>query len=90
MKARGRAIGFAAGALVCAAISASLAGGSDPEGAGFGQLRDVVVTTAVLEKGIKIDRRTVSQILSERRVPTDFVPPDALASADQALGRRPG
>ena len=90
MRGKGRAIGFAAGALLCAAISASLAGDADPANTGLGQLRDVVVTIAVVDKGRTIDRRAAARTLSERRVPTDFVPPDALSSVEQALGRRTG
>lgn len=86
MRRRGRAIGFAAGALVCAAISASLAGGVAPTTQGLGQLRDVVVTTAAINRGTTIDPKTVERTLIERRVPTAFAPPDALSGSDEALG----
>lgn len=88
MRRRGRAIGFAAGALVCAALSASLAGGAAPTAQELGQLRNVVVTSAALDRGTTIDPKAVERTLIERRVPTVFVPPDAVSSPAQVLGRK--
>lgn len=89
MKRRARAIAFAIGALACAGLSAAVAGGSGSAGAqDYGELRDVVVTTAPLEKGQTISPRTLDALLVERRVPEAFVPPDVLGLPGEALGRR--
>ena len=89
MKSRARAAAFAVGALACAGLSAAVAGSAQaPVGGGFGELRSVVVTTAPLEPGAVIGRKETEALLAERRVPESFVPPDALSSPLEALGRK--
>jgi len=90
VSSRARAAGFAVGALVCAGLSAALAGssaGTGPEG--LGELRPVVVTSKALERGTVIGRRELEG-LEERRVPVAFAPPDALGLPAEALGRKIG
>jgi Flp pilus assembly protein CpaB len=85
---RARAALFAAGALVCGLLSAALAGaGTAPTGTGLGELRPVVVTAAPLGRGAGLGHGEVEQ-LEQRRVPAEFVPPDALRLPAEALGRR--
>ncbi len=88
MSPRARAALFASGALVCAGLSAALAGSATARRAGLGDLRPVVVVSASLERGAVLGRKEVEQALDERRVPADFAPPDALTVTREALGRR--
>lgn len=89
MKGRVRAAAFAAGALACAGLSAAVAGSAQAPGpGGFGALRPVVVTSAPLERGTVLKPREIKGSVTARRVPEDFVPPDALGLAEEALSRR--
>ena len=89
MSPRVRAALFAAGALVCAGLSAALAGTATSTGEGvLGELRDVAVTQEALAKGTVLERAVVRESLESRRVPADFAPPDVVAVPAQALGRR--
>lgn len=89
MTRRRRALAFAFGALVCAALSAALAATAQrPQGDALGDLRVVVATTAPLDRGTVIGRREAESALAVRRVPGEFSPPDALASPAEATGRR--
>jgi hypothetical protein len=84
-----RAALFAAGALVCAGLSAALAGtATSANDELFGALRDVAVTRTALAKGTALERRVVRASLESRQVPADFAPPDVVAVPEQALGRR--
>jgi Flp pilus assembly protein CpaB len=86
---RARAVGFAAAAALCAGLAASATGGGgDPESQ-LGPLREVVVATEQLPGHRRLRERTVRSALELRRVPERFVPPDALSSPAQALGRSP-
>jgi Flp pilus assembly protein CpaB len=87
MSRRGRAIAFLVVALACAAIAASIAGGYGSSVADqFGNLRPVVVTAAELRSNDAIGPGDLRG-LEVRRVPARFVPPDALTSPSEALGR---
>ena len=89
MSSRGRALGFALGALVCAVLAAAAASSyTGAAGEEFGELRDVVVISAPLERGVEITGREADQAFEVRRVPVAFAPPDALAAPGQAIGRR--
>jgi Flp pilus assembly protein CpaB len=83
-----RAAAFGAGALACAGLSAALAGGAARPPDALGELRGVVVAGATLERGAVLRGDAVREQLEERRVPAAFAPPDALAFAREALGRR--
>jgi len=85
---RARAVGFAAAAAVCAGLAAAATGG-DGSAAGLGELRQVLVATGTLPAHRRLSDRIVKRSVELRRVPARFVPPDALADATQALGRRP-
>jgi Flp pilus assembly protein CpaB len=85
---RGRALAFAAAAALCAGLAASATGGGEPD-AQLGPLRDVVVAAESLPAHRPLDERVVRRALEPRRVPERFVPPDALHSPAQALGRSP-
>ncbi len=90
MSRRARAIGFAAAAALCAGLAAGATGGVESGGAEqYGALREVVVAAETLAAGDPLGRTVVGEALEIRRVPESFVPPDALASPAQALGRRP-
>jgi Flp pilus assembly protein CpaB len=87
---RGRAAGFAAAAAVCAGIAASATGDAgDGAAAQLGALRDVVVAAEPLPARRPLRERVIRRALELRRVPERFVPPDALASPAEALGRSP-
>ena len=90
MGRRGRAIGFASAAAICAGLAAGATGngGADPENE-YGALREVVAASEALPAGRPLGRGTVAEALEVRRIPARFLPPDALTSPAQALGRRP-
>lgn len=87
MNRRRRALGFLLAALLAALAAAALAeryGASAVRG--YGPLRPVVVLGTALEAGRRIGPRELGSVLTVRRVPIRFVPPDALAAPDEALG----
>jgi Flp pilus assembly protein CpaB len=87
MNRRRRAFGFLLLALLAAAGAATLA---DRYGAsairGYGPLRPVVVLGGEIAAGRMIGARETS-MLTVRRVPVRFTPPDALATPAEALGQ---
>ena len=91
MSRRARALAFLTAALICAILAATVAGRyrSRVE-ARYGPLRPVVVATAELPADEPIGTEQARQGLSVRRVPASFIPPDALRSSGDALGRAPG
>jgi Flp pilus assembly protein CpaB len=86
---RGRAIGFAAAAAVCAGLAAGTAGGGSDLRSELGDLREVVVAKRPLAAGQELRARDVARALEVRRVPARFLPPGALATPAQAAGRAP-
>jgi SAF domain len=86
---RGRAIGFASAAAICAGLAAGASGGATDAVSQFGELREVVVATETLPAARPLGRTAVAETLEIRRVPERFLAPDALTSPAQALGRRP-
>lgn len=88
MKSRARAAAFATGALVCAGLSAAVAGTADTPDGDLGALRPVVVTAAPLDRGTVIGREELKRVLTERQVPESFAPPDALVLPAEARGRK--
>ncbi len=90
MSRRARAACFGLVALLCAAASARIASGyRERVDAQLGATRDVVVVTKALPAGRPLRARDVRGRLERRRVPVRFLPPDALLSPSEALGRRP-
>ena len=89
MSRRARAVGFAAAAAVCAGLAAGATGGGPGEASDYGALRGVVVAVEPLPAGRALERAAIAEVLEVRRVPEPFVPPDALTSPAEALGRRP-
>jgi Flp pilus assembly protein CpaB len=90
MTRRGRALAFLAGALVCAGLAATLAGGYERSvSEQFGALRPVVVTETRLPARRPIEPRQAERALAVRRVPERFAPPGALASPAEAVGLEP-
>jgi Flp pilus assembly protein CpaB len=87
---RGRAIGFASAAALCAGLAAAAtrAPGGDVAAQG-GELRDVVVAARALEARRPIRPTELDRSVTIRRLPERFVPPDALESPAQAVGRKP-
>jgi hypothetical protein len=88
MSPRGRAALFAAGAFVCAVLAAAAGGGDTSATAGLGDLRSVAVVRNDLGGGTRIGPAQVRDAFEVKRVPTEFAPPDALASAATAVGDR--
>jgi len=89
MSRRARAIAFGVVAAICAVVAASIADGYGTSVANqFGELRPVVVSGAELRPGAPIGPGDLRG-LDVRRVPVRFVPPDALTSPEEAVGREP-
>jgi Flp pilus assembly protein CpaB len=88
VKSRARAVAFAVGALACAGLSAAVAGTAQAPGDGFDELRSVLVTAAPIERGTVLGPRALKETVTERRVPADFVPPDALGAPEEVVGRK--
>jgi Flp pilus assembly protein CpaB len=89
-RSRGRAIGFALAAALCAGLAAAAT--QAPSGdiaAQAGELRDVLVAARPLEARRPIRPTELDRSVDIRRLPERFVPPDALESPAQAVGRRP-
>ena len=90
MSRRRRALAFLAGALVCAGLAATLAGGYERSVAEqLGELRSVVVAKARLPAKRPIAPRQARADLEVRRIPAKFAPPDALATPEEAVGLEP-
>ena len=91
MSRRARAATFLVVAIACATLAAVIADGYGASVAGqYGELRPVLVAARDLQRRDVLDPRTVERGLEVRRVPESFVPPDALASPEDAVGRAPG
>jgi Flp pilus assembly protein CpaB len=87
---RTRAGGVGAAALLCAALAAAAVGSyGDSAKQGYGDLQPVLVTRSPLPAHKPIERPALARSFEVRRVPADFVPPDALDDPSQALGGRP-
>jgi Flp pilus assembly protein CpaB len=90
MSRRGRAAAFGLLALGCAVVAAVIANGYGTSVASqYGELRPVLVASRDLAPGAVIDARDLGRRIDVRRVPASFVPPDALASLGDAVGRAP-
>jgi pilus assembly protein CpaB len=90
MSRRTRALAFLLSAVGCAGLAAAVANGYGSSVANsFGPLRRVVVVARELPAGRLIAPGDLSRSLQLRRVPARFVPPGALGSPGQALGREP-
>jgi Flp pilus assembly protein CpaB len=88
---RARALAFLIAAVICAILAATVAGRYRARiEARYGPLRPVVVATAELAVGEPISVERARVAMAVRRVPTRFIPPDALNSPADALGRAPG
>ena len=88
-RGRGRAAGFAAAAAVCAGLAAAAT--QAPSGdlaAQGGELRDVLVAARPLQRHRTLRPTELADAVDIRRLPERFIPPDALASPHQAVGRR--
>jgi Flp pilus assembly protein CpaB len=86
---RGRAVGFASAAAVCAGLAAAATQTRSGDLAAAGELRDVVVAARPLPAHEPIKPAELEDSIDLRRVPERFVPPDALSGPEQAVGRRP-
>ena len=90
MSRRGRAIAFGAAALACAGVAAAMASGYRSDlTAQLGPLRSVLVARTTLAAHHAVTADLARAALEVRRVPSRFVPPGALASTAQVLGRAP-
>jgi Flp pilus assembly protein CpaB len=90
VRRRARAIAFLLLALAAAAVAAAIANGYGASVArGFGPLRPVVVVAEDLRPGRPLGPAEVAGMLEVRRVPSRFVPPDALIDPAEALGLVP-
>jgi Flp pilus assembly protein CpaB len=88
---RGRAVGFLIAAVVCAVLAASVASRYRTRvESQYGPLQAVVVSTAQLPPGRPIGPKDAAASLGVRRVPARFIPPGALTSPGEAVGRAPG
>lgn len=90
MSRRARALGFAVAAALAAATAAMVADGySSSVAGGYGELRAVVVASAALPRGVRIDPEAAAGAMEVRRVPARFVPAGALRDPAEALGLAP-
>jgi hypothetical protein len=89
MSPRIRAASFAGAAALCAGLAAAATGAGTGESGGYGPLREVVVAARPLAAHARLSSKAAEGALEVRRVPERFVPPDALASPAQAVGRSP-
>jgi Flp pilus assembly protein CpaB len=90
MSRRRRAAAFATVALGCATVAALVADSYGTSVASqYGELRPVVVAARDLPGGEPLDPRDAERLLEIRRVPASFVPPGALMTIGDALGRAP-
>ena len=90
MSRRRRALAFLAGALVCAGLAATLAGGYERSVTEqLGDLRNVVVAKSRLPARRPIEPRHARDRLDARRIPERFAPPDAIATPEEAVGLEP-
>jgi Flp pilus assembly protein CpaB len=90
MSRRARAVAFLLFALAAAALAAGIADGYGSSVAqSFGPLRRVVVLAKSLRPGKPLGPAEIAAALELRRVPVRFVPPDALAEPQEALGLTP-
>lgn len=88
MSRRRRALVLLAAALICALLAATVASRYRARvDARYGPLRPVLVTATELPAGQAIGTDAALEV---RRVPTAFVPPDALSRPREAVGRAPG
>ncbi|HET7590212.1 MAG TPA: SAF domain-containing protein [Solirubrobacterales bacterium] len=87
MSRRARAGGFLVAALLAAVAAGTVADGyGDSVARGYGELRPVVVASADLHGGERIDPKLAAERLEVRRVPVRFAPPGVLAAPAQAVG----
>lgn len=90
MSRRTRAVAFLILALFAAALAAGIADGYGSSVArGYGPLRPVVVVARALRADRPLGPEQVAGALQVRRVPTRFVPPDALGAVEESLGLAP-
>jgi Flp pilus assembly protein CpaB len=90
MSRRGRAAAFAAVAVACAVVAALVADSYGTSVASqYGELRPVVVAARDLPDGEPLAARDADRLLEVRRVPASFVPPGALMTVADAIGRAP-
>jgi Flp pilus assembly protein CpaB len=90
MSRRGRAAVFGVVAIACAALAAMVADSYGTSVASqYGELRPVLVASRDLPSGEVIGADYLGRRLEVRRVPASFVPPDALATLGDAVGRAP-
>jgi Flp pilus assembly protein CpaB len=84
---RARAGGFLIAALLAAVAAGTVANGyGDSVVRGYGELRPVLVASAALRAGEKVDADVAAEKLEIRRVPVRFAPPGVLAAPAQAVG----
>jgi len=89
MSRRGRALAFAALAVVCGLASAGIASTyRERVDEQLGEVRAVLTLARPLAAGTELDRRTARRALTLRDVPARFLPPDAIADPDAVAGRR--
>ena len=90
MSRRARAVAFLAGAGACAVLAVVIVSRyGDGVASQLGTLRPVVVAAADLRAGRAIRVRDAASSLEIRRIPERFVAPDALATAEEAIGQVP-
>jgi Flp pilus assembly protein CpaB len=90
MSRRGRAAVFGVVAIGCAVLAAIVADSYGTSVASqYGELRPVLVASRDLPRGEVIGADDLGRRLEVRRVPASFVPPDALATLGDAVGRAP-
>ena len=90
MTRRARAVGFLLAAAFAAAGAAAVADGYGKSVVrGYGELRPVLVASALLPAGEPLRPAAVAERLEVRRIPVRFTPQGALADPAEAVGLEP-
>lgn len=79
---------FASGAVACALLAAAAAGSGGSDARELGELREVAVSSRPVGRGVEIGSGEADGAFEVRRVPSEFAPPDAIASPADAAGLR--
>lgn len=89
MRRRRRALVLFAGAAVCTLFTVAIAARLENEvTAGYGPMRPALVASRELAEGQVLSAADISNLLTVRRIPAVFVPPETLSSSSAAIGMR--
>lgn len=89
MRRRRRALVLFAGAAICILFTVAIAARLENKvTAGYGPMRPALVASRQLAEGQVLSAADVSTLLTVRRIPGVFVPPETLSDSSAAIGMR--